>query len=105
MCVSGVPPTGVLGSEPFAWRGATFCSAMYVSRSGPFAWQARDFELCKGRDVRLASLWLSLRSGPFAWQVRDLALQGANLLSPKPTPKAKAKAEPKPEHTGLPMGL
>ena len=101
-------PSGVPWS-PRLLRGrrATFCSArcvMYVSGvplaslwrplvSAPFAWQACDFLLCKGRDVRLwrpsgvplASLWrpsgvplasLGLRAFCVAG-VRLSALQGA----------------------------
>ena len=99
MYVSGVPLASLWRPwSPRLLRGrrATFCSArgvMYVSGvplaslwrplvSAPFAWQACDFLLCKGRDVRL---WrpsgvplasLGLRAFCVAG-VRLSALQGA----------------------------
>ena len=69
-------------------RRATFCSArgvMYALASlwrplvsAPFAWQARDFLLCKGRDVRsgVPMAFLGLRAFCVAG-ARLFALQGA----------------------------
>ena len=79
-----------LGSGPLRGRRATFCSArgvMYALArhlgSGPlcfsFAWQARDFLLCKGRDVRSGAA-PGLRASVLQFRVagaRLSALQGA----------------------------